>query len=217
MSQEKPGRMINEWQIITSIIKLLLFESINVFFFYFIRGWRRVLEFWTKESHFQQYLFDLNPIRITINQPILNILAWVIKRNKMKSLQNTSKSEPKEFQHSFQPIYYFSRVIGLWPFSITYNSNGTITARVRPLDSLWFIVSICLYLAALFYACKNIKNTQTENVSYFLSVLISSMSQIPPLLFGPASIVLDMFNRDRLANIFNKCIVFDKEVGFGLV
>lgn len=130
----------------------------------------------------------------------------------MKSLQTSSKSRPKEIQHSFQPIYYFSRAIGLWPFSITNNSNGTIKARIHLLDSLWFIVSICLYFTALFYTYEQIKNIPTP-----LIVLLFSMSHIPTILFGPASIVLDMFNRDRLANIFNKCIVLDKEVGFGLV
>lgn len=80
----------------------------------------------------------------------------------MKPQQNTSKSEPKEFQHGFQPIYYFSRAIGLWPFSITYSSNGTIKARVHLLDSLWFIVSICLYLTALYCACDNIKKHKSS-------------------------------------------------------
>lgn len=40
------------------------------------------------------------------------------------------------------------------------------------------------------------------------------MSQIPNLLFGPVNIALDMFNRNRLVNIFSKCSVFDKEVGW---
>lgn len=135
----------------------------------------------------------------------------------MKSLENNSKSRPKKIQHSFLPIYYFSRAIGLWPFSITYNSNGTIKARVRLLDSLWFIISICLYLTALFYACENMKYVQTENANYYLMDLMSFISQIPILLFGPVNIILDMVNRNSLVNILAKCIIFDREVWLVLV
>lgn len=128
-------------------------------------------------------------------------------------LENISKARSKKFQHSFQPIYYFSRSIGLWPFSIIYHLNGSISARIRPLDGLWFFISICLYLIAFFFACLNVKDAQIVNAEYYLSDLISFISQIPTLLLAPVIIALDMYNRNRLINILDSCTIFDKEVG----
>lgn len=126
-------------------------------------------------------------------------------KNKMNFLKNRPEDRPKRAQHSFQPVYYFSRFAGLWPFTIVYNSNGSIKgARVQLLDILWFLVSICFYFESLFNAMDEMKNSG-ENKIFFIS-------NIPPLLFGPICIALDMFNRKSLTNILDKFITFDNEV-----
>lgn len=131
----------------------------------------------------------------------------------MKSLENTSKVLPKQFEHSFKPVYYFSRCIGLWPFTIAYNSNGSIKeARVHLLDSLWFLISICLYLTALFFYYEDLMQSFNLKKSYYFSDLLFLISQIPPLLFGSVAIVLNMFNRNRLINVLKDFITFDTEV-----
>lgn len=116
-------------------------------------------------------------------------------------------------QHSFKSVYYFSRCVGLWPFTITYNSNGSIkNARVYLLDGLWLLISVCLYLAALFYTIDDIKNAQPPNRNIRFSDLIFYLSQIPPLLFGPIGIALDLLNRNNLIGILEKFIIFDNQV-----
>lgn len=69
----------------------------------------------------------------------------------MNSLKNTSEARSKKYQNSFQPIYYITRVVGRWPFTIVYNSNGSIKeACVGLFDRIWFLISICVYLTAFF-------------------------------------------------------------------
>lgn len=50
-----------------------------------------------------------------------------------------------DFAYSFRPIYYFSRVYGLMPFTITYNARGSINGlEVRLFDLLWFMAILVL-------------------------------------------------------------------------
>lgn len=117
--------------------------------------------------------------------------------------------QPKNLRHGFQPIYYFSRSIGLWPFTITYNSNGSVKeARVHLFDSFWFLISISLYLTAIFYINKRI---EAKDESTYL--FVNSISNILLHSVGAIGIVLDMYNRKSLVNILEKFSIFDREVG----
>lgn len=124
----------------------------------------------------------------------------------MRFLNNMSK----DLQHGFHPIYYFSRCVGLWPFTITYNSNGTIkAARIRLFDMLWFLFSIGFYLTALYCNCAYLKtNMQSDNTFH----LINFTTQMAFILFGIVGVVLDMFNRKRLVNILDSFAIFDRKV-----
>ena len=125
----------------------------------------------------------------------------------------TTKARPKENQHGFQPIYYFSRFVGLWPFTITYKLDRSIkTARIYLFDSFWFFISICLYLTALFYTYKDFQYTENTEENYLIASLMTLTSDVLPLLLGCVGIVLDMFNRNRLVNIIKMFVIFDKEV-----
>lgn len=133
----------------------------------------------------------------------------------MNLLKNTFIDRPKNVQHGLQPIYYYSRCVGLWPFTITYNSDGSIKdACVDLFDCLWFLISICLHLTALYSSCDFVVHNRPFSEQNLFSHLIFFIHQIPPLLFGAVCIVLDMFNRNRLANIIKKFTIFDKEVWF---
>lgn len=124
----------------------------------------------------------------------------------MDTSNDTSKANPKSTKHSFQLVYYFSRFAGLWPFTIAYDSNGSIKgARVHLFDILWFLVSISLYFESLYYAFDDM-NSSHKSVTMYIS-------HLPSLLFGPVGIVLNMFNRRSLANILNQFIIFDNKVG----
>lgn len=70
-------------------------------------------------------------------------MATVVKSQPLFNTRNVQS------KHGFKPIYYFSRALGLWPFTI--DSNGSIKkAHVRLVDILWFSMSICLYLLAAY-------------------------------------------------------------------
>lgn len=132
----------------------------------------------------------------------------------MGAAENTSKAQQKNVLHAFQPIYYFSRCAGLWPFTIEYNSSGSIErARVHLFDILWFLTSICLYLTALYYAYEDLRN-QVESGGHFFYTVVFNVNNMPPILFGAVSIALDMLNRNRLIKILKKFLIFDKEVRF---
>lgn len=131
----------------------------------------------------------------------------------MKSSENILRAKSKKYQHSFQPIYYVLRFVGLWPFTINYNPNGSIKgARVSIFDGFWFIIAICLYLISLFYTCEFMKH-QDPHKSNYLSELLFYLSQIPTLLLGGVNVVLDMFNRKSIVNVLQKFITFDNKVG----
>lgn len=72
----------------------------------------------------------------------------------MDTSTNTNNTQFKNlnFGYAFRPVLHFIRVVGLWPFSILRNSHGSIQkSRVRPIDVVWFLGSICFYLTALYY------------------------------------------------------------------
>lgn len=125
----------------------------------------------------------------------------------MSSFKNTPRTGLKGIQHSFQPVYYFSRFSGLLPFTIAYDSNGSMEkARVYLFDIFWCLISICLYLAGLVYAYEDVKNAHKHtSIMYFIV-------HVPCLLCGPVCIALDMLNRKRLVNILDNFIIFDREV-----
>lgn len=123
-----------------------------------------------------------------------------------------SKTRPEKHRHGFQTIYYFSRCVGLWPFTITYHPNGSIKGVcVHLFDKFWFLLSISVYLASLLYYYDRTK-TQIHKQKNYLSTLLFATSQMPLLLFGAVGIVMDILNRHRLVNILQKFIIFDRKV-----
>lgn len=118
------------------------------------------------------------------------------------------------FEHGFRPIYYFSRIAGLWPFSIVHHSNGTIqNARISRLDGVWFAMSMCFQLLAIFFCCldsDDLNYGQTTTITFHV---LYSLHRVKSLLIGVVGIILDMINRHRLVEILRKLIIFDNEVG----
>ena len=118
------------------------------------------------------------------------------------------------FEHGFRPAYYFSRFVGLWPFSIVHHSNGTIQrAWVGFFDGLWFIISICLKLALAFRACERLK-TVREKPANRIRFIEDNTYDMSCFLVGVIATVLDMINRNKLVDILRKFNAFDNEVRF---
>lgn len=162
-----------------------------------------------RKSKFQIFfiikLFDTEKIQIFSIKTV----------DKMKLFENSFIFRLKNVRHGFQPIYCFSRCIGLWPFTIAYDSNGAIKdARIDLFDCLWFLISICLHLTALYSSYGFMTRTRASEEQHFFSSLIFYINQIPSLLFGAICIVLDMLNRNKLTSILKKFIIFDKQVCF---
>lgn len=115
------------------------------------------------------------------------------------------------FAYGFRPIYYFSRVCGLMPFSITYDSNGEIQkARVRVFDGLWFVISMCLYLLALHISFQETRKYYMMEPNFL--ILGDFIPRGMKLFFGCTKIALDMYNRAKLIGILKSFTEFDNEV-----
>lgn len=130
-----------------------------------------------------------------------------------QSLQKNIPSKKITFSYSLLPIYYFSRIFGLLPFTIVYDTNGDVhEARITYFDVLWFIISVCLYLLLALFSYKHIQVPEGPNVSQIL-VLGDCALLIAGLLYGAVIIVFDLYNRFKLIDIMKKFTTFDMEVG----
>lgn len=142
----------------------------------------------------------------------------VLKFTKMSFFRRFMKVRSKYVQHDFQPIYYFSRFAGLWPFSIDYESDGSIrAARIYPIDWLWFFVSICLYLTAAFYYFDRIMIGSDHRNNAFISNQMYFMSQMAFLSFTVLGIILNMYNCHKVIKILHMFIIFDRDVSVNLL
>lgn len=131
-----------------------------------------------------------------------------------KTSSHESNLKVQKPQHGFHMIYYYSRCVGLWPFSIAYNSNHLIQeAHIDLFDWLWLLISMFVYSATLFCSYKNALTAFSSNEDYFFWHLIHAVSEVPSILFAAVGIVMDLFNRNILVNILRKFIIFDKRVG----
>lgn len=126
--------------------------------------------------------------------------------------QNEFKTKNLNFAHSFRPIYYCSRVFGLTPFSIIYDSDDEVQMpKVGVLDSFWFVVSICLYLIMAYSSYHQMIVNQYQSIPNVL-VIGGYMISILSLIFGAVIVGIDMWSRFRLVDVLKKITTFDKEV-----
>lgn len=119
--------------------------------------------------------------------------------------------EQFNFPYCFRPIYYFARVGGQMPFTITYPIyGGIVRAKFCKRDFIWFTISLGIHIYYIFMAIEMFKSYQNLNtilvdygqlIIWFLSLLI-----------GICTMILDACNRFKIVKIFNKFTIFDKEV-----
>lgn len=114
-----------------------------------------------------------------------------------------------DFVYSFRPMYYFSRFLGLLPFSFVYDSNGLIEApRIRICDGVWFVISVA------FYFILAMNSSQVIEIPYDAAPLVTlsnSLLLTIGLFNASAIIVLSMGVRFRFVTILKKITRFDKE------
>lgn len=122
------------------------------------------------------------------------------------------------FTHSFRPIYYFARIFGSMPYTIYCDSNGNAhEPKVRIVDGVWFVISMCIFLSMAFFSYRNMESLQNPNTSSYILILGDQILLILCLIFGAQIIGMDMLNRDKLVDILKKITAFDKEASLNVV
>lgn len=142
------------------------------------------------------------------------VIISVYSKMEMGANANIALKPKKKinFEHAIRSIHYLSHFAGLWPFSIDHDSNGEIqNARIGVSNMLWSILVICLNLTLVLSTYKKLmaRGDTYDNSIQFVVFNISKMSY---LLIGISGIVLDVINRNRLADILRNFSAFDNEV-----
>ena len=133
---------------------------------------------------------------------------------KLTTKAKTDELKMLNFEDAFRPIYRFSWAVGLWPFTIVHHSNGTIqNARISRFDGFWVLISMCFQLSAILYTSLNIVDHRNNmHGAPFIFPILFAMHQVTLLSIGVIGTLMDMYNRQRLANILGNFIIFDNEV-----
>lgn len=124
------------------------------------------------------------------------------------------RSKKLNFTYTFSPIYYFSRILGLMPFSFIYDARGELQApQIRPIDGVWYVFSLCIYVLVAIINIQIAIQKQTELKAISFALYFGHyMLLIKGLLISAISIVMDFYNRYTLVKILQAFIAFDKEV-----
>lgn len=128
------------------------------------------------------------------------------------TIENDDYDQKFDFWRVFHPLYIFSHLFGLMPFSIVRSPSGdTLTAKVTVGCLLWFFIAIMWYFLLGAIATKNLRLPQDPNESLTINVGDHALL-IAGLGLGIISIIMDMFNRNKLVKIVQSFNVFDNEV-----
>lgn len=136
------------------------------------------------------------------------------EKSPAESRSTVLNSQKFNFFYSFRPIYYFSRTFGFMPFTIVFNSNGSIQGpNIRTFDILWFIIAITIYILSAIVVLQNTEHleigstTESAILKNTDFVILVSM-----LFFGALIIAMDMYNRGTIVEMLKSIKSFDDEV-----
>lgn len=122
--------------------------------------------------------------------------------------------QPKKlhFAFSFRPIYYFMRSFGRMPFTVIYDSNGAAQeTRVTPVDIIWFLIALSLYLLAI-NGDQMWENTYKIWSSTEMFILTNKIWTYLEVILCMFCVIMDLCNRFKLIEIVKNFGIFDKEV-----
>lgn len=154
---------------------------------------------------------ELNGKRKPPTVPVMCVNQTSTKE-RIESIENEVKVKDLNFADSFRPLYCYSRIFGLMPFSIVSDSNGEPQVpRVGVFNILWFIISIFLYLSMAYYSYIDMHVPRDSSFPYAF-ILAGFIMQIFRLIFGALMIVIDMCKRYKLVDILKNFNIFNKEV-----
>lgn len=117
------------------------------------------------------------------------------------------------FAYGFRPIYYFSRVFGLMPYTLIYNPNGTIEGhKIKAIDMLWFIISIAINLIMTLMILESTQYLHEIKSTSFILEGGDHLLLLLGAIFNFIIIGMDMGIRFKLMDIFKNINTFDEEV-----
>lgn len=125
-------------------------------------------------------------------------------------LTNTKKVD---FAYSFRPIYYISRVYGLMPFTLTYNSDNSVRGlEVKSFDILWFIVSIIINLMYAFMISKD--RLYLQDPKKISNILIGGdyFLEVISIIYNIILIGMSICIRTKFVDVIKKINTFDEKV-----
>lgn len=116
------------------------------------------------------------------------------------------------FVQSVSPIYFFSRVVGLMPFTIAHDRDSKILrAKVTAFDFIWFVISISVHTCFVVIWYRNLDYKKIKNVSNVLPIGMGAHATFG-LIYSVICVVMDMCNRCKLVDLLRRFMTFDKEV-----
>lgn len=121
------------------------------------------------------------------------------------------------FSRIFRPIYIFSRICGLMPFTIqrSRTHNEQYEPRVSKWDGLWFAITFCFFLAMVTNTFLGEIILPHESIHELNAIILGNhLLRLMILIFGVFALIMDMCNRYKLIEILNKFSIFDHEANF---
>lgn len=119
-------------------------------------------------------------------------------------------AKQRNFAYCIRPIYYFARVAGQMPFTITHQPNSSIVkVNLFKRDIIWLIMSMCIQV---FLICEAIREFKSEKSSWSTLYFSSITVWVVSLVLGVCVMLLDAYNRYKFERILNEFTIFDKEV-----
>lgn len=115
----------------------------------------------------------------------------------------------------FRPLFCFSRITGLMPFSVVCNSNGEVqSCKVKVVDVVWFTISICVCISLAILNYNQIHSSIDHQYQIAMIVLNVGISIISLLActFFVLFYVINMSNRNKFLGSQENFERFDNEV-----
>lgn len=119
----------------------------------------------------------------------------------------------QSFAYCLRPIYYFARICGQMPFSITHQPNSSIVkVNFHKRDIIWLILSMSVQVTLIFRAIQMLKSYRHTNSATFTLHLGHSTIWFLNSILGICVMILDALNSGKIVRILNDFTSFDKEV-----
>lgn len=109
-----------------------------------------------------------------------------------------------------RPMHLMCRIFGMLPFKILHSSRGDILGHhFGPVDLIWLIVSIGIYLCGTFYFYQILGKNARRNTLLAILDRYNVFIDVNLMVF---TIIFDMINRHRFIQILKQFIEFDRKV-----